>query len=303
MTFQQNRYIHEIARCGSISKATRPHFVAQPYLSSLVKDLEGEIGIQIFTRTNRGVELTREGREFLGYVRPLIEQHDKILDMYRSGGVEPGVHFAVSTQRYPFITQSFVELIGEQTADKYEYHIREVGMYRVIEDVYEGRSELGIIFISDMTERFIKRVLGSKGLEFHEIKRITPCVYFGEQHPMAAREAVQIGEMAPYPYAIFEEDDSISLDFSEEVVLYDFVPAKKVIYLTDRATMMNLLAHSDAYSIGSGILPPGYAADGITARPILGHEKEMKLGWIKRVGRAATEVMADFVRRVTANIE
>ena len=302
MTFQQIRYVLEIARCGSISKATRNLFVAQPYLSNLLRDLEQEIGIQIFIRTNRGVELTREGSEFLGYVRPLIEQHDKILEMYQ-GGIEPGVHFSVSTQRYPFITKSFVEFMQAQTADKYEYHIREVGMYRVIEDVYEAKSELGIIFISNTNERFLKKVLSSKGLDFHEIKRITPCVYFGKHHPMAAVEAVRIGDMSIFPYAVFEEDDSISIDFSEEVVLYDFVPSKKMIYLADRATMMNLLAHTDAYSVGSGILPPGYADACITARPILGHENEMKLGWIKRTGRAITEEMTAFVEQVTRNIE
>lgn len=302
MTFQQIKYVLEIARCGSISKATQNLFVAQPYLSSLLKELEAEIGITIFTRNNKGVELTDEGREFISYVKPLLEQREKILEMYSNQKASPTFHFSVSLQHFPFVIKSFVEYFYNKRPEKYEFYVREVGMYRVINDVFEKKSDIGIIYISDMTERFIKKVLASKKLEFHEIARITPCVFFHENHPMADKQQIDIHEMHEYPFISFEREAYSALDYSEEVILHGFAPAQKRIYIEDRATILNILAHTDAFSIGSGILPCGYQDPAIISRPIAHFEGYVKLGYITQTATVLNDDLGEFIENIRKNI-
>lgn len=302
MTFQQIKYVLEIARCGSISKATQNLFIAQPYLSSLLKELESEIGITIFIRNSKGVKLTDEGKEFISYVKPLLEQKEKILEMYSSQKLSPTFHLSVSLQHFPFVVKSFVEYFHRKKPEKYELHIREVGMYRVINDVFDKKSDIGIIYISDMTERFIKKVLSSKGLEFHVIARITPCAFFHKNHPMAGKKQIEIHEMYDFPYISFEREAFSALDYSEEVILHGFAPTQKRIYIEDRATILNLLTYTDAFSIGSGILPDGYQDEGIISKPIAHFEGYVKLGYITYMSAMLDEDLSEFIQIVRQNV-
>ncbi len=302
MTFQQIKYVLEIARCGSISKAAQNLFVAQPYLSNLLKELEAEIGITIFIRNRKGVELTDDGKEFIGYVLPLLEQREKILEMYSNQKSSPTFHFSVSLQHFPFVIKSFVEFFHRKKPDKYEFHVREVGMYRVINDVFDKKSDIGIIYISDITERFIKKVLSSKSLEFHEIARITPCAFFHKNHPMAEKKQIQIHEMQEYPYISFEREAFSALDYSEEVILRGFAPTQKRIYIEDRATITNLLTRTDAFSIGSGILPIGFQDEGIISRPIAHYEGYVKLGYITHKSAILNDDLCEFIDNIRENV-
>lgn len=302
MTFQQIKYVLEIARCGSISKAAQSLFVAQPYLSSLLKELEEELRITIFIRNTKGVGLTDEGKEFIGYVRPLLEQKEKILEMYSNQKLSPIFHFSVSLQHFPFVVKSFVEFFYSKKPEKYEFHVREVGMHRVINDVFDKKSDIGIIYISDMTEKFIKKVLAGKRLEFHEIARITPCFFFHKNHPMAEKEQIQIHEMHEYPYISFESEAFSALDYSEEVILKGFAPTQKRIYIEDRATIINLLTHTDAFSIGSGILPCGYQDENITSRPIAHYEGYVKLGYIMHTSKTLNDDVCEFIDNIRENV-
>ncbi|MCB8563925.1 LysR family transcriptional regulator [Fusobacterium ulcerans] len=281
MTFQQIQYIIEISRCGSISKASKNLYVAQPYLSKLLKELEEEMGITIFNRNIKGVDLTDEGKEFINHVRPLLEQKKKIIEMYSQHKTNPTMYAAVSTQRYPFVIKAFIEFFKEKITDKFEIHIREVGMYKVINDVYSKRSTIGIIFISELTEKFLKKVLASKDIEFYAIVKLTPCVFFHKNHPLAQKDEISINDLYDFPFASFEEDASSSMDFAEEFLLYDFNLIEKKIFVEDRGTMINILTNTRAFSIGTGILPTGYAGPEIISKPIIQYKDEIRLGWIK----------------------
>ncbi len=110
MKFHQIKYVAEIARCGSINKAAAKLFVSQSSISSALKELEAEIKIPIFKRSNQGVELTAEGRQFLSYANSLLERKEYIESLYASTHVEPEAQFSISTQRYPFAVDAFVNL-------------------------------------------------------------------------------------------------------------------------------------------------------------------------------------------------
>ena len=98
MTLQQVRYILEISRYSSISKAAQELYLTQPYLSSMLKELENELHITIFNRTRKGVKLTEEGKNFIQIAKPLLEQEKRIYELYSQKQRELPFHFCVSLQ-------------------------------------------------------------------------------------------------------------------------------------------------------------------------------------------------------------
>lgn len=280
MTLQQIRYIMEISKWGSINTAAEKLYLTQPYLSRVLRDLEHELKISIFNREHKGVSLTDAGKEFLYYARPMIEQEDSITSLYKTQIQKAPMRFTISTQRFPFIVKSFHEFYKEICPDSFEIHIHETSMDRVIYNVYEKRCELGVISISSMTERFLLKYLSQRNLQFHEIINTTPCVFFHKDHPMAIHNEINISDMSAYPFVSFESGAAVSLDFSEEVIIAEAPRFAKHFYVTDRATVINLLTNTDAFSMGSGILSPKFAGPELVSKPIIGHQNELKLGWI-----------------------
>lgn len=281
MTFLQLNYISEIYNCGSINKAAQNLFVSQSSLSSSIRELEEEIGIQIFIRSNRGITLTEEGQEFLARIRPILEQQRKVERFYADRNSEETARLSISAQRYPFCAKAFVGFLGQQQMLGYEFSFKETDMDKVISDVSARKSDIGIIFLSDMTEKFMNRVLSTNDLEFKEIKRIRPHVFLSKIHPLADSETISVRQLTEYPYVVFAKKNNSSFNFSEEAVLSGPNEFKKIIYVNDRATAYNIMSHSDAFSTGSGLLPEGYCPKDLKSIPLKDDLDYMRFGWIK----------------------
>ena len=160
MTFQQLTYVVEISKCGSINKAAHKLFLSQSGISTAVRELEEELGIKFFVRSNRGVEFTPEGKEFLGYAVSLLEQKQRIESLYgESRSTIAPVHFSVSTQRYPFTEDAFLEMLQQNQENRYQYTLKETSMDGVIDDVYDHRADIGVIFLTKLTEKIVCRLL------------------------------------------------------------------------------------------------------------------------------------------------
>ena len=279
MTFQQLLYVVEIARCRSMNKAAQQLFLSQSNISSSVRDLEEELGVRLFQRSNRGVELTSDGREFVGYATALLEQKEKITQIYQGQKQHQTVHFTVSTQRYPFTEDAFCHLLQERDGERYSYCIKETGMDAVIQDVSENRSDLGVMFLSSANQKMVGRILGNNDLEFHEIQAVQPCVYLRPGHPLARRRSLRPEELASYPYMIFEQNQGVSLDFSEEVQL-GLQNTQQRVSVFNRGTAIRIIATSDAVTTGSGLFSAESSDPVILSIP-LEVEDRMRLGWIK----------------------
>ena len=117
MTLLQMRYILEIDRCGSMNKAAKLLFLSQSALSSAIAEVEQELGITVFRRSNRGISLTEDGRALVGQIAPIVEQSRKLSRYYAGRREGNWVHLSVAAQRYPFCAKAFVELLREITAE------------------------------------------------------------------------------------------------------------------------------------------------------------------------------------------
>lgn len=251
MTLTQLKYVIEVANSSSMNEAAKKLFISQPSLSAAIRELEIEAGIEIFRRTNRGISLTPEGEEFVGYARQVVEQY-KLLESKYVDKQSIKKKFSVSMQHYSFAVNAFVEMVKQFGMEEYEFAVHETKTYEVIEDVRDFKSEIGILFLNDFNRQVLTKLFREYGLEFHEILKCGIYVYMWKGHPLSDREEISLEELADYPCLSFEQGNYNSFYFAEEVLsTYEY---KQLIKANDRATMLNLMVGLNGYTLCSGIL-------------------------------------------------
>ena len=294
MTLQQLRYIVEISKCGSLTGAAQALFIAQPSLSKAVKDLEKEFGLILLDRNRRGVAFTPEGMEFLQYANRILEQTHNLQEHFQPDRAERELHLSISAQHYMFVVDALIYFIRHiETSPRYTLSIREGRTSQVIQDVLVQQSQIGILFVSHVTHHFMKRLFDKNGLDFIPFQEFPPYVYLNRHHPLARYEDLSIEQLRPYPYVKYEQGMD-SYQFSEEVVIPE-ITSKKTIYVTDRSTMLSILAHTDAYNIGTGCLIPHISGEAIISLPLRNRTDHMQLGWIKLRNMAMAPELQTYV--------
>lgn len=285
MTLQQLRYALTIADCGSMNEAAKQLFVSQPSLSETMKELETEIGFDIFLRSNRGIVITPEGEEFLGYARQVREQFSLLQSKYIDKKTKE--KFSVSMQHYTFAVKAFVETVKRKGMEHYEFAVHETTTYGVIENVKNFKSEIGVLYESDFNEKVLNKVFKENGLEFVELFQCDTFVYLSVSHPLAGKEMISMEELDDYPCLSFDQGKNNSLYLAEEMKsTYEY---SRLIKANDRATMLNLMVGLDAYTLCSGIICADLNGNEYKAIPLKETEK-MRIGYIKRKGAKISHI-------------
>jgi len=275
MTLQQLRYTVTVAEEGTISAAAEKLFVSQPSLTSAVRELEKELGIVIFQRTNRGVVVSREGDEFLGYARQVLLQTHLLEERY-SMGQKWEKQFSVSTQHYIFAVHAFSHIVQQYGGDRYEFTFRETATYEIIEDVSRLRSEVGILCLNEHNEDVLQRLFRKKGLKFQELVTLQAHAFFSKDHPLAGRDLVTPADLASYPCITYEQGDHNAFYFSEDALCLEEKP--KHIQVRERATALDLLQELNGYTAGTGIFTDAIRGRYVTV-PFENAERE-RIGYL-----------------------
>jgi len=280
VTLQQLKYAVAIADKNSMNEAAKALFVSQPSLSNAIKELEKEIGVTIFLRNNKGIAITIEGTAFLGYARQVVEQAELLEEKYLD--VKPSKQkFGVSTQHYSFAVNAFVDLIKEYGIEEYEFTLREIRTYEIIEDVRNLRSEIGILYLNDFNEKVINKLLKESNLVFEELFRASPHIFVSSGNPLSKKKLVTLADLEDYPYLSFEQGENNSFYFSEEIL--STIEHKKSIKVSDRATLFNLLIGLNGFTISTGIISEALNGKDIIAVP-LDVNKHIRVGIITYKG-------------------
>ena len=281
MNINQLKYVLEVAGSSSMREASTKLYISQPALSASIHELEEELGIVIFERTNKGISLTDAGREFLSYAKKAVGQYAVLEDRYLSRDSDKE-RFSVSTQHYNFAIRAFTDVIREIEPDKFIFFIHETKTKEVLEDVRSLKSEVGIVSFSGSNETLIKKVLRDYQLVFTPLMKRDTFVYVWKDHPFAGRDEISIEEMKDYPCVSFDQSDDSNFYLTEEAMAdYAF---DKMIKSDDRATTMEIIAELDGYSIGSGMLSGTNAIlQGLVAIK-LQEEDPLTIGYITRKG-------------------
>lgn len=299
MTLQQLKYIITIVNCGSITEAAKQLYISQPSLSNAVKELESELGIEIFIRTAKGISLSSDGTEFLSYARQVIEQTDLLEQRYKNK--KPSRQLcSVSTQHYAFAVNAFVNIISNLPSDEYEFTLCETRTYEIIENVKNFRSEIGILYINDFNRNVIMKLLKESHLVFHSLFTAEPHVFISINNPLAEKKSITLSDLEDYPCLAFEQGEYNSFYFSEEIL--STIPHKKIIHVSDRATLFNLLIGLNGYTICTGVLNSNLNGDNIISVPLETNEK-INVGWIVnekvRLSNFAVNYIAELKRLIS----
>lgn len=295
MTLTQCKYAVTVAEAGSMNEAARLLFISQPSLSAAIRELEDETGTELFLRTNRGIALTPEGEEFIGYARMLLEQYQLMESKYIAKE-KTKKKFSVSMQHYTFAVSAFVELVKQFGMDEYEFAVHETKTYDVIDDVKNFRSEIGILYVNDFNQKVLYKLFRDCGLEFHELLRCSIYVYLWKGHPLANRKLISLDDLREYPCLSFDQGAHGSFYFAEEVLsTYEY---KQIIKANDRATLLNLMIGLNAYTLCSGIIceelnGPDYCAVKLDSNEV------MTIGYLARKGTKISRIGQQYLAEIS----
>lgn len=294
MTLAQLKYIITVADTGSMNEAAKELFISQPSLSQSVKELETEIGVELFRRSNRGVSVTQEGSVFLGYARQVVEQYGLIEARYiERANVKK--KFGVSMQHYAFAVNAFVEMVKQFGMDEYEFAIRETKTYEVIEDVENFRSEIGILFLNEFNKKVLSRLFQESELAFYPLMECEIYAYMWKGNPLSEKAEVTLEELEDYPCLAFEQGNYNSFYFAEEVLsTYEY---KQLIRANDRATLLNLMKGLNGYTLCCGIICEILNGEEYCAVKLKSDER-MTIGYIKRKGTTLSPLGEKYLEEI-----
>ncbi len=295
MTILQLKYIIAIDEECSMRRAADRLYVSQPGLSSAVRDLENELGIQIFERVHNGVVTTAAGASFIAYARSAVEQFEKVEEKYLNSKNEKPT-FSVSMQHYTIAVNAFIETVKEYDLEEYQFHIRETQTSEVIEDVKTLRSEVGVIALSDFNKSTFRKIFADASLEFTELFTRNTYLYLSKHHPLADKETISLDDVKDYPCMVFDQGDNTSFYYREEALAtYDY---KKVISTNERATSIELMLGLNGYAVGAAMLGDSLNTSEIKAIK-LNEEENLTFGYITRKGAALSKMAQTFVQKLS----
>ena len=265
MRIQQLHYIIKIVETGSMNEDAKQLFITQPSLSNAVRDLEREMGIDIFNRNPKGITLTKDGVEFLSYARQVVEQTALLEERYKSKTTHREL-FSVSSQHYAFVVNAFVSLLGEADMTQYELFLRETRTWEIIDDVKNFRSEIGVLFLNSYNRDVLTKMFDDNHLTYTSLFKAHPHIFVSKDNPLAKKKLIHLEDLEDFPYLSYDQGIHNSFYFSEEIMSQ--IPHKKSIVVSDRATLFNLLIGLDGYTIATGILNSKLNGDNIVSIPL-----------------------------------
>lgn len=265
MRIQQLHYIIKIVETGSMNEAAKQLFITQPSLSNAVRDLEREMGIEIFIRNPKGITLTKDGVEFLSYARQVVEQTALLEERYKSQGHTREL-FSVSAQHYAFVVNAFVSLLKETDMTRYELFLRETRTYEIIDDVKNFRSEIGVLFLNSYNHDVLTKMFDDNHLTYTSLFKAHSHIFVSKDNPLAKHQSVSLSDLEDFPYLSYDQGIHNSFYFSEEIMSQ--ISHKKSIVVSDRATLFNLMIGLDGYTIATGILNSNLNGDNIVSIPL-----------------------------------
>ena len=301
MTLQQLKYAVAVADTHNITEASRRLFISQPSLTAAIRDLETEMGIIIFSRSNKGVTITNDGDEFLSYARQILEQTVLLEDRFKNknGNVNP--IFSVSAQHYSFAVNAFIDVIRKFGEKKYNFTLRETQTHEIIEDVAHLKSEIGVLYLSGRNENIISKLIKKNNLSFRPLFTTSLYVFISTKNPLAKKQEIKLVDLEPFPYLSYEQGDFNSFYFAEEPLTEIDFDCHKNIQVRDRATLFNLLIGLNGYTICSGIISHELNGANIISRPLVCDE-HMTVGILTRKGMLLSRYATTYIESLKQHV-
>ena len=296
MTILQLKYVVAISTSASMREASSKLYVSQPALSATIRDLEEEVGVRIFERTNKGIHLTEKGNEFLGFAKQAVCQYELLENKYL--GYKDGKDFyTISMQHYVFAVHAFVSSIMRRNADNYSYLVKETRTDEVLLNVRDYKSEIGVLAYAESNKNIMNKLLREYELDFHPLMICDTYAYLSKSHPLADRKELSVADLKEYPCIAFDQTNETEFYLSEEALSgYSF---DKVIRSNDRATSCELITMLNGFAVGTGVMIESFALKDSFVSIKLKEEDPLTIGYITK----KKHILSDFGKTYVEELE
>ncbi|MGT2932517.1 LysR family transcriptional regulator [Streptococcus catagoni] len=290
MNIQQLRYVVAIANNGTFREAASKLYVSQPSLSVSIKDLEEEMGFQIFKRTTTGTVLTNQGLIFYEKALEVVKCFDSFEKQFSQSDFDQN-EFSIASQHYDFLPP-LITAFSKVNKEYKVLRIFETTTIQILDEVAQGNSEIGIIYLNGQNRKGLFQRMEKLSLEFVEVTPFQTHIYIGQNHPLAQKEALVLDDLAGYPIVKFTQEKDEYLYYSENFV--NTSQTDLIYNVTDRATLNGILERTDAFATGSGFIDRS-SVNGIKVIPIIDHI-ENKMVYVKRKDKHLTPAALTFIK-------
>mgnify|MGYP003294826294 CR=1 FL=1 len=240
MNILHMKYAVEVAKVGSLNKASETLLVATPNISRSIKELEGDLGIVIFDRTAKGMELTPEGEEFINYAKGILSQIDEVENLYKKG-TSKKQKFSISVPRACYISEAFSEFSKSLSDEPAEIFYKETNSQRTINNILNHDYKLGIIRYAENYDKYFKSMLDEKGLTYEMITEFSYSLIMSADSPLAQKEEITFDDLKGFIEIAHADPYVPSMPLSKVVKeeLPDNIDRR--IFIFERASQFDLL--------------------------------------------------------------
>ena len=237
------KYAVEVAKAGSLNKAAETLLIAAPNVSRSIKELEADIGISIFERTTKGMELTPEGEEFINYAKGILNQIDEVENFYKKGSAKKQ-KFSISVPRACYISEAFSQFSKSLSKEAAEIFYKETNSQRTIRNMLEHDYKLGIIRYAENYDKYFKAMLEEKGFCYEMVTEFTYSLIMSADNPLSQKETITFDDLADYIEIAHADPYVPSMPLSKVVKeeLPDNIDRR--IFIFERASQFDLLSNN-----------------------------------------------------------
>lgn len=241
MNLLHMKHALEVAKAGSLSKAAESLFIAAPNISRSIKELEADLGISIFERTQNGMKLTPEGEEFINFAKGILSQIDEVERFYKTGTPKKQ-KFSISVPRACYISEAFAEFSKSLTKDAAEIFYKETNSQRTINNMLNHNYKLGIIRYAENYDRYFKNMLEEKGFQYELVTEFTYSLIMSADNPLAEKEKITFDDLKDYIEIAHADPYVPSMPISK--VVKEELPdsIERRIFVFERASQFDLLS-------------------------------------------------------------
>ena len=241
MNFQQLKYVIEVEKVKSISKAAKNLYMGQPNLSKAIKDLEKEIGITIFKRNSKGVEPTESGVTFLHYANTILSQLDELQSLY-SNKTDSQISMKVSVPRASYVSVAFSNFVNQHMGpEQMDVTFKEEGPLGTIRDVADGESNMGIVRYQSIYETYFMNLFEEHGLKYEPLHEFDMVLLMHQKHPLSQLAEIPYHLLDGYTEIVHGDYQIPSLRFHKISKEAKLGKPQKRIYVYDRGSQFDLL--------------------------------------------------------------
>lgn len=301
MNLKHLKYFVAVAKYGSINKAAQALYISQPHLSHIIKDLEDDIGFELFLRTKQGVMLTTSGEQFLRHSNAIMQEMEGLKQITR----KPKRHtdtLSISMTKFSHTMESFIELCqNHEDSENFSYKLNEGSTIDVISDVESGVAEVGIIHFASEQSEDLMNLFRKKELTFIPLVKLCPHICISKDHELLRRgEKVTLTALRGYGFVRYiDEYEDFIYHLAAESLQIDLNSSSKIAYVTGRSALMHLIASSNFYSIGIQAFDAQGSMYNVLSVPVEGSAELLQFGIILPPHNEPTGTLEEFIRIVT----